>query len=339
MVNVFVTGIGGLLGSTLAKRLYFKDGYSVSGCDNFIGGIRSNILKTQEFDEIDILDYKKLKIAMEGADIVFHTAALPYEGLSVFSPKVTAESIVSGTLSVASAALHNNVKLFINCSSMARYGAQIPPFTEDMPTAPEDPYGLAKVQAEQHLALLNKLHGLNYVTLVPHNVIGKGQRYYDPFRNVVGIMINRCLQGKRIVIYGDGSQKRSFSDVNDCIDAVVTMMESTRDICGNVYNIGPHQNEMSIKELAFKVGQHCEVYPTLEHFPDRPAEVKNAFCSSAKIMAEFNYNTKVKTDQTIAEMVEWIKKDSGPHGKPFEYHLDLEFTRDNTPKTWTEQLI
>ena len=339
MVNVFITGVGGLLGSNLAKTLDCKEGYTVSGCDNFIGGMKSNIFKGLDFHEIDILNYNKLKTAMEGAEVVFHAAALPYEGLSVFSPKVTAESIVSGTLSAASAALHNNVKLFVNCSSMARYGAQTPPFTENMPTAPEDPYGLAKVQAEQHLELLSKLHGLNYVTLVPHNVIGKGQRYYDPFRNVVGIMINRCLQGKRIVIYGDGSQKRSFSDVNDCIDAVVTMMESTRDICGNVYNIGPHQNEMSIKELAFKVGQHCEVYPTLEHFPDRPAEVKNAFCSSAKIMAEFNYNTKVKTDQTIAEMVEWIKKDSGPNGKPFEYHLDLEFTRDNTPKTWTEQLI
>ena len=65
---------------------------------------------------------------------------------------------------------------------MARYGAQTPPFTEDLPlgthkTNPEDPYGLAKVQAEEQLELLNKLHGLNYVTLVPHNVIGVGQRY------------------------------------------------------------------------------------------------------------------------------------------------------------------
>ena len=101
--------------------------------------------------------------------------------------------------------------------------------------------------AEQHLKLLNKLHGLNYVTLVPHNVIGKGQRYYDPFRNVVGIMINRCLQAKPIIIYGDGEQRRSFSNVHDCIVAVITMIESTRDICGQVYNIGPHENEISIK--------------------------------------------------------------------------------------------
>ena len=340
MVNVFITGIGGLLGSNLATELECKKEYSVSGCDNFIGGMRSNIPRGRNFHEIDILNYPALKKAMEGADIVFHTAALPYEGLSIFSPKVTAESIVSGTLSVASAALHNNVKLFINCSSMARYGAQTPPFTEDMEPAPEDPYGLAKVQAEQHLKLLNKLHGLNYVTLVPHNVIGKGQRYYDPFRNVVGIMINRCLQAKPIIIYGDGEQRRSFSNVRDCIAAVITMIESTRDICGQVYNIGPHENEISIKQLAYRVGHYCQKYPNLEHFPDRPAEVKNAYCSSTKIMKEFNYNTTVTTDQTIAEMVDWIKKDSiNEKGRPFEYHLDLEFIRDNTPRTWTEKLI
>ena len=339
MVNIFITGMGGLLGSNLAKVLDSKGGYNISGCDNFIGGMKSNILKGFNFHEIDILNYDALKKAMEDAEIVFHTAALPYEGLSVFSPGIIADSIVHGTVNVASAALHNNVKLFINCSSMARYGAQIPPFTEDMKRSPVDPYGLSKVQAEQQLELLNKLHGLNYVTLVPHNIIGKGQRYYDPFRNVVGIMINRCLQAKPIIIYGDGEQKRSFSNVRDCIDAVITMIESTRDICGHVYNIGPHQNEISIKELAYKVGHHCQKYPSLEYFPDRPAEVKNAFCSSEKIMREFNYNTKISTDNTIVEMIEWIRKDAGQLGKPFEYHLDLEFIRDNTPKTWTEKLI
>ena len=339
MTKVFITGVGGLLGSTLARRLLVKNNYVVAGCDTFIGGIKSNVPESIEFHNLDILNTKELTKAMENADVVFHTAALPYEGLSVFSPAIVAQNIVGGTVSVASAALHNNVKLFINCSSMARYGAQTPPFTEDLLRAPEDPYGLAKVQAEEHLELLNKLHDLNYVTLVPHNVIGIGQRYYDPFRNVVGIMINRCLQGKPIIIYGDGEQKRSFSNVQDCIRAVETMINSTKDICGQVYNIGPDHNEMSIKELAYKVGHHCNKYPQFEHYPDRPAEVKNAFCSSEKIMKEFNYNVEVTTDKTIQEMVAWIKREAGERGKPFEYHLDLEFTRDYTPKTWTEKLI
>jgi len=333
-MKVFITGVGGLLGSTLARYLILQ-GDEVGGIDNMIGGVEGNVPEKVEFTDGDITDTNLMKEITKGYEVIFHAAALPYEGLSVFSPAIVTESIVFGTVSVASAAIHNDVRLFINCSSMARYGDQEPPFTEDMPTKPVDPYGLAKVQAEQHLELLRQIHGLNYVTVVPHNVIGVGQRYYDPFRNVVGIMINRCFQGKPLVIYGDGEQKRSFSNVYDCILAIHKIMESNRDICGQVYNIGPDDNEISIKQLAYKVGHHCQKYPSLEHYPDRPQEVKNAFCSSNKIRKEFNYNAKITMDQTIQEMADWIR----PRVKDFEYHLELEFITDKTPKTWTDKLI
>lgn len=334
-MKVFITGISGLLGSTMARYLINND-HEVIGIDNMVGGVEGNVPELATYIKGDILDTELMKESMRGCDVVFHTASLPYEGLSVFSPTITATSIVSGTLSTAVAAIDNNVRLFINCSSMARYGAGTPPFTEDMPTNPVDPYGLSKVQAEDHLKILNNIHGLNYLTVVPHNVIGVGQRYYDPFRNVVGIMISRVLQGKPIIVYGDGEQKRSFSDVYDCIKAIYTMMCSDRtDLTGEVYNIGPDHNEMSIKELAYKIGHHCSVYPNLEHFPDRPAEVKNAFCSSQKVRDQWNYNATITVDQTIKEMVNWIK----PRVRDFEYHLPLEFVTEQTPKTWTEKLI
>ena len=334
-MKVFITGISGLLGSTMARFL-INQGHEVVGIDNMIGGVEGNVPELATYIKGDILNVEHLKEDMKGCEIVFHTAALPYEGLSVFSPMVTATSIVSGTIATAAAAIHNKVRLFINCSSMARYGNQTPPFTEDMTPAPVDPYGLAKVNAEQHLKILSDLHGLHYLTVVPHNVIGTGQRYFDPFRNVVGIMINRCLQHKPIIVYGDGEQKRSFSNVLDCIRAIYRMMESTRtDLCSQVYNIGPDDNEISIKDLAYKVGHHCEVYPNLQHFPDRPAEVKNAFCSSQKVRDEWNYNATISVDQTLKEMVDWIR----PQVKDFEYHLPLEFITDKTPKTWTDRLI
>ena len=335
MTKVFITGIAGLLGSSFARYLINQGGYEVTGIDNGVGGIDDNVPEKATYIKGDILDIELLKEHMEGADMVFHTASLPYEGLSVFSPTITATSIVSGTLAVAMAALHCKIRLLVNCSSMARYGDQIPPFTEDMPTKPVDPYGLAKVQAEEHLQLLSKIHGLKYVTVVPHNVIGIGQRYFDPYRNVVGIMINRVCQGKSIIVYGDGEQKRSFSNVLDCIKAVEQIMLSSKDLCGQVYNIGPDDNEISIKQLAYRIGHFAEVYPALQHFPDRPNEVKNAYCSSAKIASEFNYKAAISADHTIKEMVEWIK----PRVRDFEYHLDLELITDQTPKTWTDKLI
>lgn len=335
VMKVFITGVSGLLGSTLAKYLINKGGYEVVGIDNEIGGVEDNVPLEVEYYKGDILNTESLKQLMFGSEVVFHAAALPYEGLSVFSPTITATSIVSGTLSVAVAALHNNVRLLINCSSMARYGAQTPPFTEDMPTSPVDPYGLAKVQAEQHLDLLSQIHGLNYVTVVPHNVVGVGQRYFDPFRNVVGIMINRTLQDKPIVVYGDGEQKRSFSNALDCIKAVEKIMLSDRNLCGQVYNIGPDHNEISIKQLGELVCKTADKEVLFEHYPDRPIEVKNAYCSSDKIRHEFNYNADITVEQTIRDMVNWIK----PRVREFEYHLPLELVTDKTPKTWTKKLI
>jgi len=334
--KVVITGISGLLGSTYARYLINKGDYEVVGIDNMIGGVEGNVPERAEYIRGDIQDTALLTEICKGADCVFHTAALPYEGLSVFSPAITVNSIVSGTVSVASACIANNVRLLINCSSMARYGDQQPPFTEDMLRKPVDPYGLAKAQAEEHLEMLNEIHGLNFVTVVPHNVVGIGQRYYDPFRNVLGIMINRCIQGKPIIIYGDGEQTRSFSNVYDCIEAVYKMMTTDRDITRQVFNIGPDDNEISIKQLAYKVGHYCEIYPSFNHFPDRPREVKNAFCSSNKIRSEFNYNATISVDQTIKDMVGWIK---GQEPREFEYHLPLEFVTDETPKTWTDKLI
>ncbi|ASE99748.1 putative NAD-dependent epimerase/dehydratase [uncultured virus] len=334
-MKVFITGIGGLLGSNLA-RFCINKGEEVAGVDNFIGGIQSNVPEKAKLHNFDIRDLDLLKKAMEGADIVFHAAALPYEGLSVFSPKVTVDSIITNTLSVASACIHHDIKLLVNCSSMARYGKiNTPPFDESMPCVPVDPYGLAKLQAEQQLKLLNDLHGLKYVTVVPHNVIGIGQRYNDPFRNVAAIMINRVLQGKKIIIYGDGSQKRSFSNVLDCVKAVYRLMQTNRDVTGQVYNIGPDDNEISIKDLAYKIGHIANVYPSLEYFPDRPAEVKNAFCSSTKIAQDFSYKAVIPLEETLTQMIDWIR----PRTKPFEYHLPIEYVKENTPKTWTERLI
>jgi len=338
MNTVYITGAAGLIGSELV-RLFCRHDWKVKACDNLIGGLESNLtrfLDHIDYKNFDLLDYETLKEHMKGSQVVLHCAALPYEGLSVFSPKIVAENIVGGTVSVASACLANGVNKLVNFSSMARYGGQKPPFTEDMPRNPEDPYGLAKAQAEEHLELLHKLHGLNFFTVVPHNVIGVGQRYMDPYRNVVAIMINRVLLKKTIIIYGDGEQKRSFSNISDCSDAIWKLVNSERDLTGEVFNIGPDDNETTIKDLAHRVGHHCGIYPRIDYFPDRPAEVKNAWCSSEKIKTQFNYNTTKSLDDTIVEMVNWIAE-RGP--EEFNYSLDLEFTTDNTPKTWVERLI
>ena len=336
-MKIYITGIAGLLGSNLAKTLLRK-GYSVRGCDTLIGGYADNIpIGKVTWDNVDILDTKKLTECIKDCDIVFHTAALAYEGLSVFSPKLVMENIYTGTISVASAAINNKVKLFVNFSSMARYGNGNPPFKESHPTIPQDPYGLAKIHAEQSLALLDTIHGLKHFNVVPHNVIGKGQVYTDPYRNVAAIFANRILNGKSIIIYGDGSQKRSFSPVNTCVDAVIRLVENADSFdSGEVFNIGPDKNEITIKELAYLVASCAGVYPSLEFLPDRPQEVKNAFCSSDKAIKELHYNPNTYTNkQLITEIVNWVKT-RGP--KKFNHKFsNVEIFDERVPETWVNK--
>lgn len=340
MKRVYITGICGLVGSNLAKEL-IRRGYTVRGCDNLIGGYDDN-LPSQDGNRlrwslIDVLDTYALSHDIgDKTDIVVHTAALAYEGLSVFSPKLICENIYAGTASVASAALQHKVPLFINCSSMARYGAQEPPFTENMIPAPEDPYGLAKVQAEQLLNMLSDIHGMKVLHVVPHNIIGTGQKYDDPYRNVAAIFINRMLQDDKVYIYGDGEQRRSFSDISDCIEAMVRLLESTRFPSKSVFNIGPDHNEMTINDLALEVclvtGKGAD---KLVYLPARPQEVKDAWCSSEKAKKELNYNPQMPLEFTLRSMTEWIKHRGV---LKFDYKLPLEIINDKTPITWVKKL-
>ncbi|MGW8729939.1 NAD-dependent epimerase/dehydratase family protein [Streptomyces sp. NPDC055808] len=213
---VFVTGVAGLLGSPAEELM--KLGYEVRGIDNLLGGYRDNIPHGMDYRTADCRDTADSADMLEGVGVVYHCAAAPYERLSVFSPYLVHEHTCGSTIAVLSASVAAGIERFVYCSSMARYGAGVPPFTEDLTPTPVDPYGIAKHAAELTIRSLGQEHGVEFNIAVPHNVIGPGQRFDDPYRNVAAIMINRMLRGLPPVIYGDGSQRRCFSYISD--DAV-----------------------------------------------------------------------------------------------------------------------
>lgn len=333
-MKIYITGIAGFLGSHIAKRATMK-GHKVAGCDNLIGGYIDNCPNSADFKQIDILDCSSLAEHMKESDLVIHTAALAHEGLSVFSPKLITENIYAGTISVASAAIASKTPFFINCSSMARYGDAKTPFTENTVCKPVDPYGLAKVHAEEALNLLSDIHSIKINHIVPHNIIGTHQNYTDPYRNVASIFINSLLLSNKLIIYGDGNQKRSFSPVTDCINAIFSIIEG--DFPNKeVFNIGPDHNEMTINDLSKKIIAMTKINnPEIIYLPDRPREVKNAWCSSAKAKNILKYNPNTSIDLVLQDMVAWVKTRGC---KSFNYRLPVEIITDKTPKTWVEKL-
>jgi len=334
-MKIFITGIAGFLGSHIADSL-ISLGQTVSGCDNLIGGHIDNVPNDAEFFHVDCNDLDAMKKHLDGVDIVYHTACTAYEGFSVFSPSLVTLNTYQNTASIATAAINCNVRRFIHCSSMARYGAQEKvPFTEDMVPIPQDPYGISKLAAENLLQCLSGVHGMELVILVPHNIIGPRQKYDDPYRNVASIMINMMLQHRQPIIFGDGTQKRCFSFVQDVIDCLAKAAFQD-NVVGEIINVGPDEEFITIYELAKTIAELLDFELEPVYMPGRPLEVRYATCSANKARELMNYQTVYTLREGLTEMIQYIKARGV---KRFRYHLDLEIINDKTPLAWTDKLF
>ena len=333
-MKIFITGIAGFLGSHLADRM-IELGHEVVGNDTLIGGNKDNIPKEATFYEIDCCDLSSMSKAMNGCDVVFHGAATAHEGLSVFSPSFITKNIFEASVSTISAAIQNNVKRFVYCSSMARYGDIEAPFFEFNTPKPNDPYGVAKLAAEEVLKLLCDTHGMEWNIAVPHNIVGSRQKYDDPFRNVMSIMINRNLLGKPSIIYGDGLQTRCFSYVGDCVFCLEKLVLDP-NIKSEIINIGPEKGVITIKTLADTIAEELDFKEPHIFLPDRPREVKHASCSAQKAIELLDYNQTVDIRKCIRETIDYVKE-KGP--KEFVYTYPLEIINEKTPTTWKNRTM
>jgi UDP-glucose 4-epimerase len=334
-MKVLVTGVAGFMGSHLADAFLAK-GYDVVGIDNLLGGYEENVPSGVDFHNIDLDNLELIQPLFENVDLVVHTACTAYEGLSVFSPSLVVRNTMQITTNIMSACVKANVKKIVHLSSMARYGTQdVVPFVESMTPKPQDPYGIAKYGAELMIKNIADTHGLNYVILVPHNIIGPRQKFDDPYRNVASIMINRMLQGKQPIIYGNGEQKRCFSFMQDVTDPLMIACE-TNVADGRIVNIGPDEEFVTINELAQKLSIILDFKLEPIYMPGRPQEVFHANCSANLARELLNYKTTTSLESGLVELVNWIKSKGA---RQFNYHLPLEFVTDKTPKTWTDRLM
>jgi UDP-glucose 4-epimerase len=242
-------------------------------------------------------------------------------------------------LNVLVPAIRNGLERIVVTSSMSVYGAQPPPFDETMEPAPEDIYGIAKAAMEKATAILSTVHGFEYVIVRPHNVYGPRQNIADPYRNVIGIFINRLLQGKGYFIYGDGEQKRAFTYVDD-FTPYMARTGFSPECSGEVINLGPRR-EYSINEMSdtlldlFYEGREPEVEPV--YLPDRPQEVREAFCTVDKAERLLGYEAKVSLREGMASMLRWARG-LGPQ-EPRYLDEGLELTTGDVPATWRDKLI
>ena len=240
MNKVLITGVAGLLGSRLASWIIENTDYEVVGIDDLSGGYTENIHNRVKFYKFNLNNLESLKgvFEKEKIKIVYHFAAYAAEGLSPFIRKYNYENNLIASTNLITCSIQYNVSRFVFASSMSVYGDKYkPPFNEDMKQAPIDPYAVAKYAVEMDLEIAFKQHGLNYTIIRPHNFYGINQNIWDKYRNVLGIWMYQILNKQNPTIFGDGSQVRAFSYVDDSI--LPFWNASQKDNCiGEIINLG-----------------------------------------------------------------------------------------------------
>lgn len=332
--KILVTGSAGLIGSHIVEYLLEK-GARVYGCDNFSVGDPSNVSKEayKNFWHIDLRQRKSVEFLMRviKPEIVFHCAAWAHEGLSQFTPNLITDNNIGIFLNVLIPFIRNGGKRFVTFSSVATYGDQVPPFTEETPLKPVDLYGLNKMFIEDTLHILADVHNFEYTIIRGYNIFGEGQVLTDPYRGVAAIFMNKLLHNEPFYIYGDGEQQRGFTYIKDILSCIVSCAYK-KEAKNETFNMGGGKI-YTVNELAKTILEVSGKKIEPIYLKDRAKEVKYAYCDCSKAKKLVGLKDTTSLKDAVANMWSWAVS-MGPQ-KP-KYLDRLELPSPLVPENWIQ---
>lgn len=330
--RVLVTGGAGFIGSHLADK-FIETGHLVSIIDDLSGGKKKNVNPKAKFYICDLRDVGKTDSIIKKIkpEIVFHLAANAAENKAQFSPIDITSRNWNTYINTLVPCIKYGMNRFVFTSSIAVYGALQTPFKEtDMPE-PEDLYGISKLAIEQSLKVLSTVHDFEYVITRPHNVYGPRQNMNDPYRNVVTIFMNALMKKKPYFIYGNGSQRRCFSYIEDVTIALYKC--AFEKVNKMTFNVGSDK-DYTIKELSQVIQQVSGNSIKPIHLPDRPQEVKVAISDHTQAKKYLDYQDKTKLIDGIKATWEYALK-LGPQEALYG---DIELDSSKLPINWRKKI-
>lgn len=330
-MKTLVTGGAGFIGSHVAEELV-SHGHDVVVLDDLSGGFADNLVDGIKFVQGSIGDVELVNSLFEREQFtyVYHLAAYAAEGLSHFIKRFNYNNNLIGSINLINAAINANVKCFVFTSSVAVYGTSPTlPVTEETPAHPEDSYGIAKLAVEQELQICKEMFDLDFIIFRPHNVYGERQNIGDKYRNVVAIFMNQILQGQPMTVFGDGSQTRAFSYIDDIVPIMVDAV-NTPTAYNEVFNVGADRS-CSVNELAYSVASAMDSEPNILHVPARN-EVQDAYASHDKVRRVFGERRTHSLAEGLEYMAQWVRA----HGARTSQEFEAIEVSKNFPKAWLQ---
>jgi len=307
--RVLVTGGGGFIGSNLVRAL-LDQGDQVRVLDNFSTGSRKNLaalLDDIEVVEGDLRSYERVHTAVRGVETVFHQGALGSVPRSVQDPLTSTAVNVEGTLNVLLAARDAGVSRVVAASSSSVYGdGGTFPREESQAPNPISPYAVAKLAAERFCVSFFRVYGLETVALRYFNVFGPRQDPTSQYAAVVPLFVHAVKEGRPITIFGDGTQSRDFTYVENVVAANLAAATAA-DASGTVLNIATGGSE-TVNTLADTVGRLLGLPVERVHAPLRPGDVERSWADVSLARTRIGYEPRIGFEEglrlTIAHLAD-----------------------------------
>jgi nucleoside-diphosphate-sugar epimerase len=306
--RVLVTGGAGFIGSHLSETL-LKLGARVVVIDDLSGGSRENLKSfgPVEFHQGSILDRDLLATCTRDCKFVFHQAALGSVPRSVEQPRLYNDVNTTGTLNVLEAAREAKVSRVMFAASSSAYGSNPVPWIETMPPLPKSPYAANKLAGEGLLRAWASSYPIDTVSLRYFNIFGPRQNANSAYAAVIAAFASALLQGRRPVIYGDGTQSRDFTFVANAVQANLLAAASEQPLAGEVINVGCG-SRISVNELASAMAAalgHPDLMPVYE--PPRAGDILHSFADLKRAGELLNYKPIVQFQPGLEQTLEWYK--------------------------------
>jgi UDP-glucose 4-epimerase len=304
MAVCLVTGGAGFIGSHLVDALVAR-GHEVRVLDDFSSGSWENLEAVHDRVRViegDLTRPEDVRRATEGAELVFHHGALASVPRSVADPLSTHETCATGTLHVLQAAREAGVKRLIYAASSSAYGNSSAPIKrEDDPLCPLSPYAVAKLTGEQYCAAFTEVYGLETVRLRYFNVFGRRQPPDSPYSAVIPLFVTAMLTGRSPVVYGDGTQARDFTPVENVVQANLLAAEAP-GAPGKVYNVACGAS-VSLLELIATLNGILGTHIQPVHTAPRPGDVRDSRADISRARAELGYSPQLGWDEGLRNCI------------------------------------
>jgi nucleoside-diphosphate-sugar epimerase len=310
MALYLITGIGGFIGSSLAREL-LQRGEQVRGVDNFSTGRRGNLTQIAgqiDCRESDILDLEAMKSACAGVDYVLHQAAIPSVPKSVLDPIGSNRANVDGTVNVLVAARDAKVKRVVYAASSSAYGdTPILPKHEAMTPDPISPYAVAKLASERYMISFYRCYGLETVALRYFNIFGPRQDPSSPYSGVLAKFITLMLSGKQPMMFGDGEQSRDFTYIDNAVEAnLLACKAPAAQVAGKVFNVATGRR-VTLNET-FTLLQGLTSYSGSAIYGDeRGGDIKHSLADISLAEKYLGYKPKVNFEDGLKRTVDWYR--------------------------------